>query len=55
MAEPSLAKSLVPVSKFDLICECEDIEGHVVWKVIPKLPDCQESPGIQIGMFQHLV
>lgn len=52
MAEPNLDESLVPVSKFDLICEYEDIEGHEVWKGKPKLPDCQEFPGIQTGMFQ---
>lgn len=40
MVELSLVKFLVFVFKFDLICECEDIEGYVVWKVIFKLLDC---------------
>lgn len=51
MTELNLDKSLVPVPKLDLICGCEDIEGHEVWKGNPKLPGCQEFPGIQTGIF----
>lgn len=52
MAEPGLDKSLVPISELDLMCGCEDIEVHEVWKGNPKLTDCQESPAIQVGIFQ---